>query len=92
MISVLPAMPFRSALKAGLLAVGMAQALVARGEFEDTLSRVAVLRSGFTDYIAQDFAVSLGRDRQTMLKIPGRKAAFAWVIAELDLALSSASP
>ena len=35
---------------------------------------------------AQNLAVAFRRDRQAMLEIPGRKAAFAGIVAQFDLA------
>ena len=69
------------------LAIGMAQAFVARRQIENTLSRRAVFRPGFLDDVAQDLAVTFRCDRQAMLEIPGRKAAFVCIVAQLDLAL-----
>ena len=45
-----------------------------------------VLGAGFLDDPAQDLAVALGRDRQPMLEVPGREAAFVGIVAQLDLA------
>src|SRR5690242_20692644 len=41
----------------------------------------------FPDNSAQDFAVALRRDRQSVLEIPRRKASFVRVIPQFDLAL-----
>ena len=78
----------QSGLEVGrFLAVGMAQAMVARGEVENALSRGAVLGARFLDDRVQDFAIAFRRDRQAMFEIPGRETAFAGVIAQLDLAV-----
>ena len=47
----------------------------------------AVFGAGFLDDRAQDLAVALRRDRQPMLEIPGRKAAFVGIVAQFDLAV-----
>ena len=53
------------------LAIGMTQSPEARGEVENAFSRRAVFGPGFLDDTAQNLAVTLGRDRQPMLEIPG---------------------
>ena len=52
----------------------------------------AVLGSSFPDDVAQDLAVTLGRDRQPVLKIPGGQTAFAGVVAQLDIAVFQRLP
>lgn len=78
-------------LQAGLefrrfLVVGPTRAGVARGEIEDGLAGRLVIGAGFAHEGAQDFAVTLRRDRQPVLVVPGREAAFVFIIAQLDLA------
>ena len=87
MISALPAMSFSSALKCGrLLAVGMPQSRVTRREIEHALPGFARFGAGFLHDDAQHLAVTLWRDRQPMFEIPAGEAAFARVVAQLDLA------
>src|SRR5579871_3392866 len=69
------------------ISVRMPQALIARGEVEDALSGRAVLCAGLLDDHLQDLAVTLRRNRQAMLEIPGGEAAFAGIKAKLDLAV-----
>src|SRR6185369_9818655 len=60
----------------GLLAVGTTQSCVARAEIEDALPGVTLFGTGFPDRDPQDLAVALRRDRQAMIEVPGRQAAF----------------
>jgi len=66
--------------------VRVAQSPVARGEREQVFAGGAVLGRGFLEHHPQNFAVALGRDRQPVLEIPGRKAAFGRIVTQLDLA------
>src|SRR5450759_1933642 len=65
----------------------MAQSPVARRELENAFSRRAVFNPGFLYDGAQNLAVALRGDRQAMFEIPAGKAAFAGIVAKLDLAL-----
>ena len=82
----------RYALQLGLetrrfLAVGASWPLITGGQRKHRLAGRSVLRSRFLDDHAQDFAITLRRDRQPVLEIPGRKTAFAGVVAQFDLAV-----
>src|SRR5258708_6984111 len=75
----------QSGLEVGrLLAVGMAQAMVTRGEVENLAAGGTVLGACLLDDHVQEFAVTLRRDRQAMLEIPRRETALTGVIAQLD--------
>src|ERR1700722_660213 len=74
------------------LAIGMTQASIARSEFKDVLAGGTVLRTGFPHDGMQDLAVAIGSDRQAMFEIPGRKAAFIRIVAQLDFALFQRPP
>src|SRR4051794_21134037 len=54
------------------LSIGMTQALVARRKLNDALSCSAIFSARFLDGVAQNLAVALGRNRQTMFEIPSR--------------------
>src|ERR1700761_5430681 len=62
----------------------MAQTAVARCKFEEALARRLAFDAGVLDDRAQYFAIAFRRDRQAMLEVPGREAAFALLIAKLD--------
>ena len=70
----------------GFREVGMAQALVTRGECEDCLAGRRFGGIGLLHHGAQDLAVALRGDRQAVLEIPRRKAALGRVELQLDLA------
>src|SRR6185437_17142191 len=53
-----------------LLAIGVTQSLVARGEVEDESTCFACFRACFPDDDPQYLAIALRRDRQAMLEIP----------------------
>ncbi len=83
----MPCDGFQRCLEGGrFLAIGVPQSLVARGELKDAFSGGIVVSAGFFHQIAQDLPVALRGDRQAMVEIPGRKAAFIRVVAKLDLA------
>src|ERR1700733_5664756 len=78
----------QSGLEIGrLLAIGMAQAMVTRGEAENIFSGGVVFGASLLDDRVQDFAITLRRDRQAMLEIPGRETSFAGVVAQFDFAI-----
>ncbi|MHC2176207.1 hypothetical protein ACVIQW_005594 [Bradyrhizobium diazoefficiens] len=70
----------------GFLAVGTAKAGVAGREREQALAGLRLGGIGFLHEHPQHFAIALRGDRQAMLEIPGRKAAFAGIVAQLDVA------
>src|SRR6185437_16079224 len=67
--------------------IGMAQPPVARRQREDAPSRLALLRAGLLHHHTQHLAIASRRNRQPMFKIPAGEAAFASIVAQLDLAV-----
>src|SRR5258705_8839911 len=65
----------------------MTQAPIARRKLENAFSRRVTFGAGVPDDGAQNLAVTLGRDRQPVFEIPGRKTPFIGIVAEFNLAL-----
>src|SRR6266480_5435378 len=70
----------------------MTQPLVARCKFKNKLSCRAIFGASLFDDRAQNLAVTLRRNRQPVLEIPGRKVAFAGIVAKFNLALFQRLP
>jgi hypothetical protein len=88
MISLAPVIAESSALNAGASErEGIVRAATAGSEPEEFAARRFVAGAGLAHDLLQDIAVPVWADRESMLVIPGGKAAFGVVVSKGDFAV-----